>query len=93
MINADAFSSPTQYASDEDLVYYLGKNIAAIQVLPAESSDEPKLGMITQLPQGAQLHVCGRGFNERTVRVRWADGSYFVFLQDLEAPLTMSATA
>ena len=93
MINADAFSSPAQCSPDEDHVYYLGKNIAAIQVLPADGGEEPKLGMITQLPQGAQLHVCGRGFNERTVRVRWANGSYFVFLQDLEAPLTMSATA
>jgi hypothetical protein len=62
----------------------LYKNIAAIQVLPSESSTELRLGMITQLPSGAELIVCGDGFNDRTVKVRWAEGFYFVFLQDLE---------
>jgi hypothetical protein len=66
----------------------LSKNIAAIQVLPTEGAGEPRLGMITQLPQNAELELCGEGFNERTVRVRWAEGFYFVFLQDLEVQQT-----
>jgi len=48
--------------------------------------------MITQLPEGAELELCGEGFNERTVRVRWAEGFYFVFLQDLDVARTMSAS-
>ena len=92
MINTQAFSART-CESANDKSYTLMKNIAAIQVLPADSGDGPRLGMITQLPSGAELTVCGEGFNERTVRVRWAEGYYFVFLQDLESPKTYAASA
>ena len=92
MMNTQAFSVPGCDAP-EPRVLCLAKNIAAIQVLPALTGHEPRLGMITQLPQGAELHVCGEGFNERTVRVRWAEGFYFVFLQDIEVPKTNSTSA
>jgi hypothetical protein len=89
MINRHAFSA-SGCDTPGPRVYSLSKNIAGIQVLPAADAGEPRLGMITQLPQGAELEVCGEGFNERTVRVRWAEGFYFVFLQDLEILNTKS---
>jgi hypothetical protein len=91
MINAQAFSA-SGCNTREERAYCLSKNIAAIQVLPADGPGEPRLGMITQLPEGAELELCGEGFNERTVRVRWAEGFYFVFLQDLDVARTMSAS-
>lgn len=91
MINADAFSSINCQLDNQGHVFRLSKNIAAIQVLASNAGEEPRLGMITQLPAGAELNSCGEGFNERTVRVRWAGGTYFVFLQDLDVPLTMFA--
>jgi hypothetical protein len=42
---------------------------------------------ITKLPKGAQLQIWAKGFNERTVKVKWKDSFYFVFLQDLEPDL------
>ena len=91
MINAEAFGARASKCVGDEQIFCLAKNVAAIQVLPDEGRDTTRLGMITQLPQGAELAVCGKGFNERTVKVRWAGGMYFVFLQDLESPLTFSA--
>jgi hypothetical protein len=45
------------------------------------------MGGITKLPKGAQLQIWAKGFNERTVKVKWKDSFYFVFLQDLESDL------
>lgn len=63
--------------------HFLSKNIAAIQVLPHENQSS-RLGVITQLPEGAELDPCGDGFDERTIKVKWQGSCYFVFLQDLE---------
>jgi len=92
MINTRAFSVSACDTPPEPDTYSLSKNIAAIQVLPADGTGEPRLGMITQLPSGAELRPCGEGFNERTVRVKWGDGYYFVFLQDLETARARGAT-
>ncbi|MBV9267340.1 MAG: hypothetical protein JO061_14305 [Acidobacteriaceae bacterium] len=92
MINTEAFDVSTCELKNVHS-YLLSKNIAAIQVLPADGSAEPRLGMITQLPRGAELRFCGEGFNGRTVKVRWGDGYYFVFLQDLEEPKTFAAVS
>jgi hypothetical protein len=91
MINAHALSTSDCEPINEGPLFCLQKNIAAIQVLPTGNSEEPRLGMITQLPAGAELQVCGEGFNERTMKVQWAGGLYFVFLQDVDSPLTMQA--
>jgi hypothetical protein len=91
MINTQGFSVPRCAAAEAVLrTHTLGKNVAAIQLLNADKGNT-KLGMITQLPRGAELQICGDGFNERTVRVRWAEGYYFVFLQDLEVQLNQFA--
>lgn len=70
----------------------LPKQISAIQVLPSEHGSG-KLGVITQLPSGAIVDVCGDGFNDRTTKVRYSEGYFFVFLQDLQEPEYFGATA
>jgi hypothetical protein len=71
----------------------LSKIIAAINVRETEGG-HARLGLIAQLPTGAQLEVCGPGFNERTLKVRWEDRLYFVFVQDVQAaPKALKASA
>ena len=61
----------------------LPKVISGIQVISAEDG-RSRLGMVAQLPQNAQLEICGEGFDDRTVQVRWLNADYVVFRQDLE---------
>lgn len=71
----------------------LSKIIAAINIRETEDG-HMRLGLIAQLPTGAQLEVCGEGFNERTLKVRWEDRFYFVFVQDVQAvPKALKASA
>lgn len=63
----------------------LQKNIAAIAIEGTEHG-MPRYGLISQLPKGTELTILGTGFNHRTATVRCHDRSYFVFLQDIEAP-------
>ncbi|MGI9074656.1 MAG: hypothetical protein ACR2JB_25815 [Bryobacteraceae bacterium] len=49
-------------------------------------ADGPELGAISHLPEGAELTLCGEGFNETTLKIRWEGQSYFIFAQDI-APL------
>lgn len=49
------------------------------------------MGTILQLPEGTQVRVCGDGFNERTVKVSWEGGFYFLFAEDLEADRAAAA--
>ena len=70
----------------------LPKQISAIQMVPAGNT-HGKLGLITQLPCGATVDICGDGFNERTAKIRYGQGYFFVFLQDLQDPGYFSATA
>ena len=72
----------------------LSKIIAAINIRETEDR-HTRLGLIAQLPAGARLEVCGSGFNERTLKVRWEGRLYFVFVQDLQQPVprTLAASA
>jgi hypothetical protein len=72
--------------------YTLGKNVSAIQIMTAEDGSRT-LGLITQLPEGAQVDVGGPGFNERTVKVCWGGSSYFIFVEDLEPKRKRVASA
>jgi hypothetical protein len=56
--------------------------LSALELLPAHRGAHS--GRITPVPKGTRLQVCGRGFNERTVQVRWEGRVGFVFLQDVE---------
>ncbi|HLH02860.1 MAG TPA: hypothetical protein VKX25_08820 [Bryobacteraceae bacterium] len=62
--------------------YTLSRSIAAIPVL---ATPLPQLGLMTRLPEGAELELRGAGFDDQTIRVSWAGQSYFVFLADLES--------
>jgi hypothetical protein len=60
----------------------LAKNISAIELNGVENG-KARLGPVLQLPHGAQVEVCGDGFNERTVKIRSNGKYYFAFLSDL----------
>ena len=63
--------------------YTLGRSVSAIQILSG-LNEAPRLGLMTRLPEGAELDLRGPGFDEQTVRVRCAGIPYYVFLADLE---------
>jgi hypothetical protein len=64
------------------LSHSLAKNIAAIELNGIEGG-KARLGPVLQLPDGAQLDVCGEGFNDKTVKIRSNGKYYFVFRSDL----------
>src|SRR3954451_16622500 len=66
------------------------QDIAALELLPTPSGAHA--GRLTPVPKGARLEICGRGFTERTIQVRWEGRLGFVFLQDVE-PLEMAPPA
>ena len=65
-------------------IYVLPKIVSAIQILPSDESGSTRLGLLTQLPEGAEIEIGGPGFNDRTLRVKCGNAVYFVFLDDLE---------
>jgi hypothetical protein len=81
MWNADAVT--TLEPAYSHLSYTLSTDIPAIQVLPA-GAGLMGLGPVLKLPRGAQIEACGAGFDDRTMKVRYADSLYYVFLEDLE---------
>ena len=81
MWNANAFSIPESCSFEGS--YTLAKKIPALQIVVAPDGCA-RAGSVMQLPQGAQIQVYGEGFNERTVKVRWEESYFFVFVQDLD---------
>lgn len=81
MLNSEASLMPSFHASVEARI--VPPRISAIPVLAADTGAK-ELGTITQLPRGAELHISGEGFNDRTVKVRCQDSFYFVFRDDIE---------
>jgi hypothetical protein len=67
----------------EDDTCILSRTIAAIQTT-AYPANVSQLGVIVQLPSRVRLTFLGRGFNDRTVKVRCQQAVYFVFMDDLE---------
>ncbi len=73
--------------------YTLPKNVPAIQAFTGSSDEErTRLGLMTQLPAGAEIGIAGPGFNDRTVRVR-CGRLRLVFSDDLEAQRKPAAFA
>ena len=76
-----------------DLVL-LSRPVAAIQVLPARENGGLRLGLLSRLPAGAVLHICGDGFDERTAKVLVDGQHYFVFREEIGWPkLNEAATS
>lgn len=80
MVNQDDLLIRSQSSAEQ--LYSLSKSIAAIEVVPAQK-EHAGLGAVMQLPYGARIEVCGKGFNDSTVKVRSNNKYYFVFEQDL----------
>lgn len=59
-------------------------DLSAIELIRIENG-RAGLGLVSKIPEGAEIHFCGDGFNDRTLKVRWEDQFYFVFLEDLQA--------
>ncbi len=77
----------TSYVAEDtplERAYVLPKIVSAIQILPSEENGSTRLGLLTQLPEGAEIEIGGSGFDDRTVRVRCGNSSYYMFLDDLE---------
>jgi hypothetical protein len=73
--------------------YTLGRSVSAIPVLSGAQSSSVQLGLMTRLPEGAELDLRGPGFDDHTVRVRWGGQAYYVFLDDLELQRKRVASA
>ena len=63
-------------------VYTLRSAITALRT-SQEGHQDDSGGPVCQLPEGAELEVCGGGFNKRTVKSRYGDCYYHVFWRDL----------
>lgn len=61
----------------------LTKPVIAVELVHGRRGG--RLGRITRLPDGSCLEICGDGYNERTIKVRWRDRYYFVLLNDLHS--------
>lgn len=60
----------------------LSRRASAVQ-LETRANGAQKLGLICQLPPGAHVELCGDGYSDRTVKVRYKDNFYFVFRNDI----------
>ena len=72
--------------------YTLDRSISAIPILPGAYLS-PQLGLVTRLPEGAELDLRGPGFDDHTLRVHWRGQTYFVFLDELEPQRKRAASA
>jgi len=62
----------------EQVICNFSKAIAAIPV-----TTDGDIGVLSYLPRGSILSVCGRGLNADTVRVQWQGCFYYIFRRDL----------
>jgi hypothetical protein len=65
-----------------EAIYTLAYAVTAFGTSQDEQ-DKERCGPLCELKEGADLMVCGVGFSERTVKVRYSDCEYYVFWQDL----------
>jgi hypothetical protein len=80
MWNPDTLSIPD---NAPEQTYTLPEDILAMELTPF-GTPEPRLGLASKIPQGAEIECYDQGFNEQTVKVRWRGRLYFVFRQDLK---------
>lgn len=73
-------------SSGPTLKYVLSRNASAIQLIP-DARGRMRWGTIQQLPEGAQIYVCGEGFDDRTTKISWEGGVYYMFTEDIGTPV------
>lgn len=64
----------------------LWKNITVMRLAANQQGDLHDAGL-SELPKGAEVDLCGVGFNKRTVKLRWRGEFFIAFVRDLECPL------
>ena len=84
--------APPQSLDFNNTQFCLAKNAPAMQIVPDENG-KLRLGTLTRLPEGAEVQICGEGFNDRTAKVVWGGSSYYVFRDDLQSPFAALAAA
>lgn len=72
--------------------YSLAKNAPAMQIVP-DANGKLRLGTLIRLPDGAEVEVCGEGYNDHTTKVLWEGSTYYVFRDDLRASRPPLASA
>jgi hypothetical protein len=63
-------------------IYRLKNPITAFAFFP-ELRDMKGYGGVCELPEGANLEICGAGFSDQTVKARCENRYYHVFRRDL----------
>jgi hypothetical protein len=81
--NTQPFVIPDKLARHEPVIIF--GPVAAIQIMPMENG-QPSLGVLSRLPAGTMLHICGDGFDERTAKVCVNGQYYFVFRHEIDQP-------
>jgi hypothetical protein len=71
----------------KDRTFVLGNAISAF-VVPGDRDKPGTFGGMYELPEGAELEICGMGFNERTVTARWGDRYYVIYSRDLASAIS-----
>lgn len=68
----------------ERMQYCLARNAPAMQIIP-DGTGKVRLGTLVRLPDGAEVELCGEGFDDHTAKVLWHGASYYVFREDLQS--------
>jgi hypothetical protein len=68
-------------------VHSLTEAITAFAILRDEHGAE-RSGAVCEIEEGADLRICGPGFNTRTVKVCYGDALFYVFWRDLALAVT-----
>lgn len=92
-LKAEYLNNSTVVVTPSAQSYRLSRNVSAIPILSTPFEGCSPLGLITQLPEGAEIDIGGPGFNDHTVKVRCAGASYYIFLEDLEPQRKRAASA
>jgi len=79
--NTQPFVIPDKLARHESVILF--GPVAAIQITPTENGQR-RLGVLSRLPAGTMLHICGDGFDERTAKVCVNGQYYFVFRHEID---------
>ena len=58
------------------------RSISAIEI-ENRVTGQVLVGALSEIPAGAQIELYGPGFNYRTVKAKYKESVYFVYMQDI----------